>query len=167
MSPFFRQTSFNTAGLIIRRALPNQNVAVVPVATTPVYRCHSIQFNRNIQTAPVLRTEHHETNADRLGKRDTLNPSRAEGTQSGTDDEVAHHDAPFDPSNTAPESEIEATGRESAERKKTSNPLDVSPGNREVNEMRDPSKDTPESGVDKPPSARGWTRKGKVVNQDG
>jgi hypothetical protein len=156
----------NTA--LLRRALPNPNTYSTRTCS-PQLHLHSIQpcHRRNLQTTTKLWTEHHENNAnDRIGKRDVLNPSRAEGTQTGTDDEVAHHDASFDPSNTVPESEVEATGRESAERNKRSNPLDVSPGNREVNEMRDPSKDPPESGVERPASARGWTRKGKAVNQD-
>ncbi|OKL55740.1 hypothetical protein UA08_08977 [Talaromyces atroroseus] len=171
MSASLRQTALNSAGLL-RRALPNQN-AISTISST---RTHSLQLQlqlqlqqcrcRNLQTTSKLWTESHGIDAnDRLGKRDTLNPSRAEGTQTGTDDEVASHGASFDPSNTKPESEVEAAGRESAERNKTSNPLDVSPGNREVNSTRDSSKDPPESGVEKPQSARGWTRKSKPVNQ--
>jgi hypothetical protein len=164
MHTTLRQTArLNNAKVLWERALTNQNVAVTYAQTAG---SQLIQSRRNIQTTSTLWTAQHEENADRLINRDSLNPSRSEGTGTGTDDEVASHDSSFDPKNTAPESEIEAAGRESEARKKTSNPLDVSPGNREVNKTRDPSQDPPESGVDRPASAKGWTRKGKAVNQD-
>jgi len=126
----------------------------------------SVQLCRSIQTSTKLWASQSEKNADNLLTRESLNPSRSEGTQSGTDDEVASHDASFDPHITAPEADVEATERESVQRHKSNNPLDVSAGNREVNKTRDPSKDPPEGGVDKPHSARGWTRKNKAVNQE-
>lgn len=164
MHTALRQTvRVSNAKVLVERALTNQNAAVTYAQTAG---SQFIQSHRNISTAPNLWTAQHEQNADRLINRDALNPSRSEGTGTGTDDEVASHDAAFDPKNTAPESELEAAGRESEARSDTSNPLDVSPGNREVNKTRDPSQDPPESGVDKPASAKGWTRKGKAVNQD-
>ncbi|EED23417.1 conserved hypothetical protein [Talaromyces stipitatus ATCC 10500] len=154
----------NNAELVLKRALPNQNVTIT-YATTAASQL-APPSRRNIQTTSMLWTAQHEQNADRLISRESLNPSRAESTGTGTDDEVASHDASFDPHNTAPESEIEATGRESEARKDTSNPLDVSPGNIEVNKTRDPSKDPPESGADRPASSRGWTRKSKPEVED-
>ncbi|KUL88896.1 hypothetical protein ZTR_03423 [Talaromyces verruculosus] len=158
-------TRLSNAKILVERALTKQNAAGT---YTPTARgSQSIQSShRNIQTTPNLWTAQHEQNTDRLINRDALNPSRSEGTGTGTDDEVASHDSSFDPKNTAPESEMEAVGRESEARKDTSSPLDVSPGNREVNKTGDPSQDPPESGVDRPASAKGWTRKGKAVNQD-
>lgn len=150
MSAPFRQTVCNSA-LLLRRTL------------NPSYPRPIQLTQRTLQTAPTLLTNHNTNNG--TDSRESLNPSRAEGTGSGTDDEVASHDASFDPHNTEPESEVEATGRESAERNKKSNPLDVSPGNKNVNKTRDPSQDPPDSGVEKPPSARGWTRKHKSVNE--
>lgn len=148
----------NNAEVLLKRALPNPNLTV----TTQI-----VQTRRNIQTTPpTFWTTQHEHTADRLVNRESLNPSRAEGTSSGTDDEVASHDASFDPHNTAPESELEAAGQESEAKQKTSNPLDVSAGNKEVNKTRDPAQDPPESGADRLASAKGWTRKGKQVNQD-
>lgn len=165
MHTTLRQTArLSTAKILVERALTNQNAAVTYAQTA---RAQFIQSShRNIQTTPNLWTAQHEQNADRLINRDALNPSRSEGTGTGTDDEVASHESSFDPKNTAPESEMEAAGRESEARKDTSSPLDVSPGNREVNKTRDPSQDPPDSGVDRPASAKGWTRKGKAVNQD-
>jgi hypothetical protein len=59
---------------------------------------------------------------------------------------------------------MEATAKESSQRNKQSNPLDVSPANKEVNKAREPSEDKAERGAERPPSARGWTRKNKPVN---
>ena len=164
MQTTLRQTArLSNVKLLVERGLTNQTSIASHVQTAG---SQLIQSRRNIQTTPSLWTAQHEQIADRLINRDSLNPSRAEGTGTGTDDEVASHDSSFDPKNTAPESELEAVGRESEARKDTSNPLDVSPGNREVNKTRDPSQDPPESGADRPASAKGWTRKGKAVNQD-
>lgn len=149
----------NNAEALLKRALPNPKLTF----TTQI-----VQTRRNIQTTPPTfwTAQHEQTAADRLVNRESLNPARAEGTSSGTDDEVASHDASFDPRNTAPESELEATGHESEAQQKTSNPLDVSAGNKEVNKTRDPAQDPPESGADRLASVKGWTRKGKQVNQD-
>lgn len=167
MSASIRHTALNSAKTL-GRALTNQNVQMNRPSRQPgcLTSLQSLQSRRNIQTTQRFWTAQHEKNADGLIDRESLNPSRSEGTQTGTDDEVASHDASFDPNNTAPESEIAATEKESSERNKTSNPLDVSPGNKEVNKTRDPSKDPPESGVERPQSAKGWTRKSKQVNQD-
>lgn len=124
----------------------------------------SSQKKCNLTTSATRSTERHNGDWDTLLNRHSLNPSRVENSQSGTDNEVASHDAPFDPSNTAPEAEMEATARESLQRNKQSNPLDVSPANRDVNKPREPSEDKAERGVEKPPSTRGKPRKNKPVN---
>lgn len=160
-----RTARLSNARILVERALTNQDAAVVTYAQTAGSQ-FTQSHHRNLQTTSHLWTAQREQNADRLINRDALNPSRSEGTGTGTDDEVASHDSSFDPKNTAPETEMEAVGRESEARKDTSSPLDVSPGNREVNKTRDPSQDPPESGVDRPASAKGWTRKGKAVNQE-
>jgi hypothetical protein len=134
-----------------------------PQGTTTVSSLSS-QQKCNLTTSAILSTERHNGDSDTLLNRHSLNPSRGENSQSGTDNEVASHDAPFDPSNTAPEAEMEATARESSQRNKQSNPLDVSPANADVNKARDPSEDKAERGVERPPSARGRTRKNKPVN---
>jgi hypothetical protein len=41
--------------------------------------------------------------------REELNPSRTEGTQSASDDAVAHESAAFDPNDTNPQSQKERT----------------------------------------------------------
>lgn len=67
--------------------------------------------------------------------KDSLNPSRSEYTQTGKDDNAAHTSAAFDPSNTSPEGQKESAKREAGGDDKK-NPLDVSPGNKEVSKPR-------------------------------
>ncbi|KAF2202935.1 hypothetical protein GQ43DRAFT_439297 [Delitschia confertaspora ATCC 74209] len=68
--------------------------------------------------------------------KDSLDPSRSEYSQSGTDDAAtATTDAAFNPNKTSPESEKAAADKESG---RNTSPLDVSPGNPEVSKARDP-----------------------------
>lgn len=94
-----------------------------------------------------------------------MRPERSENAQSGTDAEVASHDAAFDPKETSPEKEVAKSREESQSRGKTSNPLDVSPGNKDSSKARHPTEGGAEHGAPKDRSTRGWTRKGKEVNQ--
>jgi hypothetical protein len=166
MSALLRQTALNSTK-IVTRALPLQAaVQVSSNLTTTAAGTALPPLQRSFQTSTVFATEQHEKDAEGLVKRDTLNPSRSENSESGTDDEVASHDASFDPSNTSPEGEMKAAGQESAARGKTSNPLDASPGNQEFNKSRDPTEGGAQRGVDREPSARGWTRKRKIVNEE-
>lgn len=92
--------------------------------------------------------------------RTVLDPQRSEVSKSGTDNEVAAHPAAYDPQRTSPESEIEATKEESQRAGKVSNPLDISPANKETSKMRPPQEGGPDRNVDKEkPSARGAARK--------
>ncbi|KAH8704901.1 hypothetical protein BGW36DRAFT_421486 [Talaromyces proteolyticus] len=123
-------------------------------------------WQRSYSKSSMMWTGKHNQNADNLLDRSALNPNRGENSQSGTDNEVASHDAPFDPSNTSPESEMEATANESRQRNKTNNPLDISPANKDINQTGDSSKEPADRGADRLPSARGWTRKNKPVNEE-
>jgi hypothetical protein len=161
MNSALRQTAVNSTK-VLTRALPLQATIQVSQQTVSTTTLPSLQ--RTFQTSTFVQAEQHEKDADKLIDRNSLNPSRGEYSKSGTDDEVASHDASFDPSNTSPESEMDAVGRESEQSGKTSNPLDVSPGNKESSKARDPSEGGPERGADREPSARGWTRKRKEVN---
>lgn len=64
--------------------------------------------------------------------RQVLNPERAETCQFGTDDEVARHKSPYDPSTTTVESEVFALREEYKREGNIHDPLLVSPANLEV-----------------------------------
>ncbi|KAJ5983879.1 hypothetical protein N7481_005978 [Penicillium waksmanii] len=85
--------------------------------------------------------------------REELRPERSEVTKSGTDNEIAHHDAAFDPTNTAPESELAATENES----KSTNvkgSLNMSPANKDVSAWRRPTEGGPDRNVDRGVSSK-------------
>jgi len=161
MNTALRQTAVK-GSKVISRALPLQT-AIKVSQPTPTVTTLSVS-QRTFQTSTVLDTEHHEKDVEGLIDRQTLNPSRSEYSKSGTDDEVASHDVSFDPSKTEPACEVNAMGRESQKRGNTSNPLDMSPGNRDVSNARDPTEGGAQHGVKEGHSARGWTRKRKPVN---
>ncbi|OJD17761.1 hypothetical protein AJ78_02170 [Emergomyces pasteurianus Ep9510] len=110
--------------------------------------------------------------------RSELDPNSTENTNSGTHREVASQQTAFDPSITAPESELEETRQESAawsnsssadtntkdagrtENKSASNPLEMSPANRNVSTSKD---EGVSKGKKKEPSKRSSPPKGKQV----
>lgn len=97
--------------------------------------------------------------------REQLNPERSEVTKTGTDSEVAHHPTAYDPHNTAPESELEATGEEKQQEGKQGNPLDMSPANSDVSAWREPKEGMPDRNADKQSaSGRGTTKKGRSIH---
>ncbi|EKG12781.1 hypothetical protein MPH_10024 [Macrophomina phaseolina MS6] len=74
--------------------------------------------------------------------RTRLNPTSTEYSKSGSDDKsAAMEDAAFNPNKTSPESEVATAEQESGE---GSNPLDVSPGNKDVSATKDPQKGGPD-----------------------
>jgi hypothetical protein len=86
-------------------------------------------------------------------------------TKSGTDSEVAQHPTAYDPSKTAPETELRATGEEHEREGKSGNPLDMSPANKNVSGWRKPTEGGPAQNADKPgPSARGQPRKNRKID---
>lgn len=92
--------------------------------------------------------------------RTVLDPQRSEVSKSGTDNEVAAHPAAYDPHRTSPESEIAATEEESQQEGKVSNPLDMSPANKETSKSRPPQEGGPDRNVEREkPSSRGSARK--------
>ncbi|KAF3388843.1 hypothetical protein F1880_003815 [Penicillium rolfsii] len=101
--------------------------------------------------------------------RESLDPRPSEGTQTGTDDQIAQHDSAFDPSNTSPESELEATERES-QRKGKQGTLNMSGANKEANTWRGPQEGGPARNADKEEtSTRGHPNKHRTieVKEDG
>ncbi|KAJ5316986.1 hypothetical protein PENANT_c030G05345 [Penicillium antarcticum] len=105
-----------------------------------------------------------------LQDREALDPQRSETTKSGTDGEVAEHPSAFDPSNTAPESELAATEEESKKEGKPDSPLDMSPANKDVSAWRGPTEGGPARNRDREASSsRGSPNKnrGIHVKEDG
>ncbi|KAL2012364.1 hypothetical protein VTN00DRAFT_5082 [Thermoascus crustaceus] len=113
---------------------------------------------RTLSTTASLFTRGEQKTMD----RSTLRPERTEYSKSGTDDEVAGHPSAYDPSNTSPEGQTEASGRESQQEGKISNPLDVSPANKDVSQARDPMEGAPDQNVKSGRSVRGSPRKREV-----
>jgi hypothetical protein len=99
-----------------------------------------------------------------LQDRESLSPERSETTKSGTDAEVAEHPAAFDPSNTAPESELAATAEESKKEGESDSPLDVSAANKDVSAWRHPTEGGPARNRDRESSARGTPKKNRSVH---
>ncbi|KAL2839611.1 hypothetical protein BJY01DRAFT_250422 [Aspergillus pseudoustus] len=105
---------------------------------------------------------------DHYHDRNRLDPSRTEASQSGTTDEVSHRDAAFDPSNTAPESEIGASKEETRKEGSKRDPLGVSAGDKDVGRERDPTEGGAQKNVDKEThSSRGSARKNRETKAGG
>lgn len=101
--------------------------------------------------------------------RESLDPQPSEATKTGTNDQIAQHDAAFDPSNTSPESELEATERESQTQGKQGT-LNVSGANKSANTWRGPQEGGPARNADKEEtSKRGHPNKRRTieVKEDG
>lgn len=96
--------------------------------------------------------------------REALQPDSSEAVKTGTDSEIAQHDAAYDPSNTSPESEMKATEQESQQQSK-SGTLNVSGANQDVNKWRGPREGGPDRNAEKKaPSGRGSPKKGREIH---
>ncbi|KAH8427896.1 uncharacterized protein LDX57_005599 [Aspergillus melleus] len=140
-----------------------RNASRVQIRTTTAPRTlPAIAYSRNFHAFGALRTtkEQKGDEEDRTHDRHVLDPQRTETAQTGTDNEVAAHPAAYDPHRTSPESEIEATEEESQREGKVSNPLNMSPANKETSKMRPPKEGGADRNVEKEkPSSRGSARK--------
>ncbi|KAB8235040.1 uncharacterized protein BDW43DRAFT_49358 [Aspergillus alliaceus] len=125
------------------------------------------QNRRTFHFSPTSRTTHQQKEEeDKFHDRTILDPQRNEVSKTGTDNEVAGHPAAYDPSKTSPESEIQATEEESQQQGKVSNPLNVSPANKEVSGTRPAQEGLPDRNAEKSGSTgRGAARKNKEVNK--
>lgn len=108
----------------------------------------------SFSAVPSLRKDENEK--DQFLDRESLKPERTEGTKSGTDNEVAQQPSAYDPSNTAPESELEATGKEQQKEGDQRNPLNMSAANPEVSAWRAPT----EGGADRNANRESSSRRG-------
>lgn len=95
--------------------------------------------------------------------REALTPERSEVTKSGTDNEIAHHDSAFDPSNTAPENELAATEQETRT-KNMKGSLNMSPANKDVSAWRGPTEDGPVRNADRDASKKGSPNKRRTIH---
>ncbi|KAF1998544.1 hypothetical protein P154DRAFT_524008 [Amniculicola lignicola CBS 123094] len=81
---------------------------------------------------PLTTTPSHLHSRKNTQDRDSLDPSATEYSKSGTDDEAASmKQAAFDPNETRPEEETKTAGKG-----QEGNPLEVSPGNKEISKGR-------------------------------
>ncbi|KOC14333.1 hypothetical protein AFLA70_47g003831, partial [Aspergillus flavus AF70] len=125
------------------------------------------QNRRAFHASPRPQTTHQQKEEEsRFHDRNMLDPQRNEGTQTGTDNEVAGHPSAFDPNTTRPETEVQESENESQQQGKVSNPLNVSPGNTEVSGTRPTQEGLPDRNEEKEAtSGRGAARKNKEVNK--
>lgn len=96
-------------------------------------------------------------------ERQALNPERAETCQFGTDDEVARHKSPYDPSTTTVESEVSALRQEYKLEGNMHDPLLVSPANLDVSRPLDLALSVPVYHLPLLGSVKGCTNKNKKV----
>jgi cytoskeletal protein RodZ len=152
--------SFISVGQLGHNAVRNaRRVQFQPAFQTPVT---AVQQTRAFRSFPCLRTSEEQP---RMHDRNELDPQRSEGTKTGTDNEVATHDAAYDPNTTSPESEIKQAEKESEQGHKVSNPLNVSAANKDVSGARDPQEGGPDHNAEKKEtSGRGSPRKGREVH---
>jgi hypothetical protein len=97
--------------------------------------------------------------------RQILRPDRAETCQSGTDDEVARHKSPYDPTLSTVEKEVSALREEyRLEGDLLHDPLAVSPANLQVSHILKLEEERAMPGRWHPlGSVKGWTSKHKTV----
>lgn len=95
------------------------------------------QAHKTFITTP-LRQSQPQDEEDHFHDRSKLDPQRSEETQSATTDEVATRDTAFDPSKTSPESELNASQKETNKKGDPRDPLTVSPADNNVSGTRDP-----------------------------
>ncbi|KAL4908755.1 hypothetical protein BDW74DRAFT_145278 [Aspergillus multicolor] len=95
------------------------------------------QARRTFLTTPARQSQPQDEE-DHFHDRSKLDPHRSEETQSATTDEVAQRDTAFDPSNTAPESELGQSQQETKQKGDPRDPLTVSPADKDVGGARDP-----------------------------
>ncbi|PGH00519.1 hypothetical protein GX51_05734 [Blastomyces parvus] len=160
-----RRSSFNLASSY------KPSLVTIIQPSRPVQRRFTIRFPSSSYTTSTPAHKEAQQNSKNQDRSD-LDPKSTENTNSGTHAEVASQQTAFNPSNTAPESELEEARHESAEnngagangsgneRKSSKNPLEVSPANRDVSTSKD------EGGArnqGKDPSKHGSPTKAKEV----
>lgn len=136
----------------------------IKTALTVSHKPWASQAPRALGTAHLVSTDIRRT-VDQLMNMDrqVLNPERAETCQFGTDDEVARHKSPYDPSTTTVESEVLALREEYKREGDIHDPLLVSPANLEVSRPVELALTLPVYSSALLGSVKGWTNKNKKV----
>ncbi|KAJ5169195.1 uncharacterized protein N7482_004789 [Penicillium canariense] len=98
-----------------------------------------------------------------LLERQILRPDRAETCQTGTDDEVARHKSPYDPTQTTVDKEVTALREEYRLEGDLHDPLLVSPANQQSSHIFLSDEERAVYGVPPLGSVKGWTSKRKKV----
>lgn len=143
---------------VMRPTCGHSHSAVIPPRPTAI--------SRNFSAAPRPSKQEADT---RDFDRGALDPQSSEATKSGTNDQIAQHDSAFDPSNTKPESQLEATEQE-AQQKGKKGTLNVSGASKEANTWRAPQEGAPDRNADRnATSKRGHPNKSRKieVKEDG
>lgn len=100
-----------------------------------------------------------------INDRHSLTPERSEVAKSGTDSEVAEHPSAWDPNNTDPERELEATQEENQREGKQGSPLNMSPANKEASAWRGPTEGGADRNADRQASsAKGRPNKKRAIH---
>lgn len=129
--------------------------------TLPARSLSSLLTTRHIHTLPTTPQTSNYTTLE----REILRPDRAETCQSGTDDEVARHKSPYDPTQTSPEKEVSALREEyRQEGDLIHDPLAVSPANAQVSHILELEEERAmKAGWHPLGSVKGWTSKRREV----
>lgn len=124
-----------------------------------------ISARHHLGTARYVQTWADQIRKQALLERQLLNPVRSETCQSGTDDEVARHKSPYDPSptNTRVEEEVSALKEEYKLEGDVHDPLQVSPANEECSVVLDPMLGGAVHNAKTLRSVKGWSNKHKQV----
>lgn len=132
-----------------RRIHPSRGLWVPTTSTMP---------QRPFSAAPSLQKQSEDFD------REALKPEPAEATKSATDQQISQHESAYDPHNTAPESEMEATEKESQQKGGTGS-LNVSGANQEVNKWRGPQEGGPDRNAEREASSsRGTPNKRRTIH---
>ncbi|KAL4978809.1 hypothetical protein BDW66DRAFT_12196 [Aspergillus desertorum] len=121
----------------LNRATPVRQIQRSFASSSPVQTQFQAQARRSF-IVTALRRAQPQDEEDHFHDRNKLDPQRSEETQSATTDEVATRDTAFDPSETSPESELNASQKETNKKGDPRDPLTVSPADKDVSGARDP-----------------------------
>ncbi|KKZ65793.1 hypothetical protein EMCG_01178 [[Emmonsia] crescens] len=166
----------------LRRSSFNLPSSYKPSLITIIKPSRPVQrrFSKRLQGSTFTTSSSAQKEAQRTSNdqdRSNLDPNSTKSTNSNTHAEVSSQLISFNPSSTAPESELEEARQEAAEdssgdadsnakdagskeNTRANNPLEVSPANRDVSASKD---EGGAKGQSKVPSKRGSPAKGKQV----
>lgn len=137
----------------MRRLVPPRLWSLRPTITRP----------KSPATVRTMAAASNEGGGNPLLERQILNPRRIEICQSGTDDEVARHKSPYDPSKTTVESAVQALRDEYKLEGDSHDPFLVSPANLQVSQILQRTVGTQIHSAQELRSMKGLTHKNKKV----